>query len=238
MESQPPVPPQYPTAEPPPAAPDGPQGPPPPPPPAAAPLPWEQPGAPMLESLLATLRLLLLRPREAYQAMAVSGSYARPVLFALIVGVISIWVSATYELALGSQTSRFWSEFGGAEAPDIPRVAIYLLSVVGAPFLVAIGVGLGALIYQLFLLVYGGPSAGLGVTFRVVCYAVAANVWMFVPVVGGLVGSVWGLVIAILGLATVHRVSVGKATAVVLSPAVLCCLCCLPFSIWRLLSHM
>jgi hypothetical protein len=243
MESQPPVPPETPAGASPvppetPAAASPPPAPPPSPPAAVAPLPWEQPGAPLLESCFATIRLVLFRPREAFARMAPGGSYARPIVFALILGVLGICVSAGYDWLIGDPMSELWSRFGDSGGPDIPRFAVFLLAVFGSPLLTALTVLISALIYHLFLLIFGGSGGGFGATFRVVCYSLAGNVWAFVPFAGQLVSAAWVTVAAILGLSVAHRIGVGKAAAAVLLPVALCCACCAPFAIWRLLGRM
>ena len=42
---------------------------------------------------------------------------------------------------------------------------------------------------------------------------------------GGLIGVVWGIVLQVIGLATLHKTSQGKAALAVLIPIVLCCVC-------------
>jgi hypothetical protein len=242
MEYQPPVPPDDPSATPPAQEPP-PYGPPPyaPPPMAAAapaPLPWEQPGAPSLASFFATVRQLLFRPREAFAGMATSGSYARPVAFALVLGIAGVCVSAGYEVVLGDPMKGLWSHLGEGGGPDLPRFVIFLASVFSSPFVVAAVIGLSAVCYHVILALLRGSGGGFGGTFRVVCYCMAANVWAAVPFAGGLVAGVWMAVISILGLMAVHRTSAVKASLAVLLPYALCCACLAPLLLWRVMSHM
>jgi hypothetical protein len=238
MESLPPVPPENPPG--PPSAPPGPPAPPAPEslPASVAPLPWEQPGAPPFAAFFTTLHRLLFRPREAFARMAVTGGYGRPIAFALILGLLGIWVTASYEWVLGDPLNEMWSRFGDSGGPDIPRAAVFLLTVFGAPFLTAFTVLLSAILCHLLLMIFGGAGGGFGATFRVICYSMAGYVWTFVPFVGGLVSAVWMVVLAIIGLSVVHRIGTGKAAAAVLLPDLLCCLCCAPLFIWRVLSRM
>lgn len=239
MTSQPPVPPVNP---PDPGAPSVPPpfAPPPfaPPPAAAPPLPWDQPGAPLLEAFFATIRLVLFRPREAFARMATTGGLARPLIFGLLLGVIGICVGASYDWILGDPMDELLSRFSQAETPDIPRFAAFLIAVIGSPLFAGLAVIFSAALYHLFLLILGGSGGGFGATFRVTCYSMAGNVWIFLPFVGSLVAGVWIAVAAVFGLAAVHRIGFGKAIAAVVLPVALCCICCLPFLIFGLLGKV
>ena len=241
MESLPPVPPENPPG----SAPGEPPAPPsaesPAPPPAFAPpwpapaapppepLPWERPGGPTAEGFFATLRLLLFRPREAFARLASAGGYARPIAFALILGVAGTWVAAGFDWILGDPFSELVSHLGGGGGPEVPRFVTFLMTVVGAPFLTGVTLLLTAALYHLFLLILGGSGGGFGATFRVACYSMAGYAWLLVPLAGSLVGGVWMAVLGVYGLAAVHRIGYGKAAAAVVLPFELCCLCCAPF---------
>ena len=60
---------------------------------------------------------------------------------------------------------------------------------------------------------------------RVEAYAVGTvGLFSLIPVCGGLIGGIWGLVVVIIGLAEAHEISRGTAAAAVLIPWALCCL--------------
>jgi hypothetical protein len=46
-----------------------------------------------------------------------------------------------------------------------------------------------------------------------------------VPLAGGFIAVVWGIVLYVIGLSRVHHTSTGKAVLAVLLPFVLCCVC-------------
>jgi hypothetical protein len=68
------------------------------------------------------------------------------------------------------------------------------------------------------LLILRGATHGIGTTVRVFCYAYSPMIFGVVPVLGGLVGGIWMLVIAIIGLGAAHVPTVeaasGRAPAV------------------------
>ncbi len=227
MDSEPPIPPpsdmpsNMPPAVPPvPPSPYAPQLPPsaapPGPPPAGTqlePLPWERPGAPFLEAMLQTIKLVMIRPREAFQRMRVTGSYERPVIFALVVGIVGLVISAGYEFAFGGLWQHVREHFGHAQGPHLSAVAKLAIGIVGSPILVALGVLISTALYHLFLMLYGASRGGLGATFRVACFAEACSVLALIPMLGGVAAAIWCLVVSIVGLAIVHRTSTGRAAA-------------------------
>jgi hypothetical protein len=60
-------------------------------------------------------------------------------------------------------------------------------------------------------------------TMRAVCYSQVTQIVGLVPVLGAMVGTVWELVLAAIGLKTLHATTSGKAAAGVLLPLVLSC---------------
>lgn len=55
-------------------------------------IPWEEPGPPWPQRLIATIQLLFMRPREAFERMPLDSELLKPFLFALIVGSVG-WVA-------------------------------------------------------------------------------------------------------------------------------------------------
>jgi hypothetical protein len=91
---------------------------------------------------------------------------------------------------------------------------------------VVTGVFIAAGILHLMLLLLSGARRDFEATFRVVSYAQATSILFLVPFCGTLVGGVWCLVLYVLGLAAVHQIGHGRATAAVLLPIALVCCCC------------
>ncbi len=216
--SLPPVPPS------PPAMPPGP--PPTPPPPAAqpAPLPWEQPGYPAVEGLYETAKLFLLNPGEGFARMSTAGDLGRPLLFVVLLGWVGIIAGQLYQLMMPGIP---WRYFPGMErsANFAVRPLFTVFMMVCAPILVLLAVFIWSAILHLFLLVVGAGERGFSATVRVVCYAGATQVLQVVPLCGGFIATIWSIVLEIIGLATAHRTSQGKAAVAVLLPIALCCAC-------------
>jgi hypothetical protein len=188
--------------------------------------------------MLSTMKLVLLRPREAFTRMRAAGSLDRPMIFALVLGILWIIVGATYQFAFGGIWEHFrehWSQFQGPHIAPLPR---YFLSVVGSPIFVALELLITTALCHVFLMLFGASRGGLGATFRVICFAEACGVFSLVPGIGGLIAAVWGTVAIIVGFSVVHRVSTGRAAAAVLTPLALCVACCVPFVVFGALARL
>jgi hypothetical protein len=215
----PPGQPHFPGFEPPP-----PQGPPPPQEPPLQPLPWEQPGYPLLEALYETAKLVLTRPTEAFARMSTTGDLGRPLVYAVVFGWIGIIASQIYNLALRGAMWQFLPHMPGPRGMALPATFNIALMIV-APLLILIGVFIGAAILHLFLMIVGGANKDFGTTVRVLCYVGTTQIVQVIPFCGGLIAAVWSIVLEIIGLAQAHRTTQGKAAAAVLLPIALCCVC-------------
>ncbi len=212
-ETLPPLPP-----EPPPSTPPG------PPPQTGNPLPWEQPGYPFLEALFETAKLILTRPSEAFGRMSLTVDLSRPIFWAIVFGWLGVIASQAYNLALRGVFANLLPLGGGWRGFAMP--AAWSLGVmVMAPVLVLLGVFLWSAVVHLFLALAGGANSGFGATVRVICYASTVQILNVVPFCGGLLATVWAVVLQIIGLAIAHRTSQGKSALAVLLPLLLCCAC-------------
>jgi hypothetical protein len=210
-----------------------PQGPPPGGPPAGGPppgapplqpLPWEQPGYPVLEALYETAKLVLTRPTEAFTRMSTTGDLGRPLVYAVVFGWIGILASQIYQLALRGAMWQFLPRMPGSRAMVLP-VTFNIAFMIIAPVLVLLGVFIGAAILHLFLMIVGGANRDFATTVRVLCYAGTTQILQVVPFCGGIIASIWAIVLDIIGLAQAHRTTQGKAALAVLLPVALCCVC-------------
>jgi hypothetical protein len=155
--------------------------------------------------------------------MSVAVDLGRPLLYAILLGWIGIIAGQLYSIALRGVTANLLP-FQSAEGFAMGTGASIVVMVV-APVLVLLGVFIWAAIVHLFLMMVGGANAGFGATVRVMCYGTTAQLAQVVPLCGGIIGTVWAIVLEIIGLAKAHRTSQGKAALAVLLPLALCCVC-------------
>ena len=203
----------------------------PPPGPTAPPLPWEdRQRLGFVNALVETIKLLVTAPGEAYRRAREKGDFLSPLLFAVVVGWVMAIVGQLWSLAFQSTwISLLPAELRDQIGPMLATSVIgFVATVILAPILVIVVLFIWSGIVHLCLMLVGGTgnsTSGFEGTFRAISYAQVASLAQVVPLVGGLIGFVWGIVLQVVGLATLHKTSQGKAAAAVLIPIGLCCVC-------------
>lgn len=139
-------------------------------------------------------------------------------LYYLIIGILAAGVGLFWDA-----TGVFTTPAGQAPVAEasgfgaLDPVVAFLLS----PLVLLIALGLSAGITHLLLLMLGGARNGFGTTVRVFCYAYSPMLFGVVPVLGAIVGSIWMIVVAIIGLREGHATEGWKAGLAVLLPFIL-----------------
>ena len=167
--------------------------------------------------------MLATRPGQAFAGMPTTGGIGSPLLYAVIVG----WIGTAFAVIWNMLFQGMWIPFmnSGDEAAVLAGftaawgIAVLFL----APIFVVIGVFIGAAILHLMLMIVGGANKGFEATVRVICYALTAQLAGIIPFCGGIVSLVWSIILYVIGLATAHKTTQGKALLAVLLPVVLCC---------------
>lgn len=181
-------------------------------------------------ALIETVKQFVTAPGAAYAATRERGDFAGPLIFAIVVGWVCAIIGQVWSLMFrGSILSMMPSEFTDSFGPMMIGSSMgFVITALMTPIYILIGLFIGGAILHVCVMVVGGLSAsqaGFEGTFRVLAFAVVANLAQIVPFVGGLIAMVWSIVLLTLGIASLHRTTNGKALFAVLIPLVLCCLC-------------
>ena len=209
-----------------------PPGPPPfepPPPPSAPPpavIPWEDPARAWPGALVETVRLLLSQPRRTFERVPVHGDVLRPVLFALALGWFGLVLGALWEMTVGDAMRKMMPATPGNPYAGLgPPRAFFLALIPLGPIFVAVGLIINAALVHVGLLLVGGARNGFVATLRAISYSYAPNVGYVLPLCGGFLVSVGLIILMVIGLSTLHRITIGKAIIGLLIPLVVCCGC-------------
>jgi len=191
--------------------------------PARTGLAWERrlelgPGA----AVLGTVREVVFTPAAAFRVMRREGGWAEPLGFAVLVGSVGVWAAQAWDMLMRTLLAGI-AGTGAQEiaAANIAEVWFALF----APFLVCAATFFGAALVHLLLLMFGGAPQPYETTFRVVCYSWSVGVFNIIPICGVLVGTVWRIVVQIIGVREAQEVPTGRAAAAVLVPVLLACFC-------------
>src|ERR1700736_720411 len=185
-------------------------------------LPWDERHTKgFFSAFIETLQMVLTRPGEAFTAMKREGGLGEPLVYALIGGTFGTVVGLFYRFALRS----VFSGFGRTDAFDhMFGSAALILVMIMSPVLVAIATFIVSAILHLCLMIVGGAKQSFETTFRVVCFSGGSiNPLQVLPICGGLIAFVWGLVLYCIGLARSHEIETGRAVLAVLLPLIVCC---------------
>jgi hypothetical protein len=195
-------------------------------------LPWERRASMDLEEAFGRTVLAFLRPRKAWATTPESGEYGGPLLFAAACGFIGSLFAATYNLMLFQWMLRRNPALRSAKLPwltgktllPLTKINILVSPIING-VLVTLFVFVAAAIIHAGVLLSGArktSTSRFGGSFRVAAYASAGLMGQVVPLLGSLIAFVWWLVLAVTGVARMHRTSMGRAVAaVVLTFAIL-----------------
>lgn len=164
-----------------------------------------------------TWRSATFDPGSFFRRLPASGDVGAALLYYLVLGILLAGVGLFWDM-----TGIFTAAADGALASELgigtlDPVIGFLLS----PILLLLGLGLSAGVTHLLLLMFGGAGGGFGTTLRVFCYAYSAMAFGIVPYLGAVVGTIWMVVVAIIGLREAHRTDGWKAGLAVLLPFIL-----------------
>lgn len=199
--------------------------------------PWERRDTIGFASgLIETTQQVLTAPAAFFRSMPVTGGIGSPLLYGLILGYAGIVVSAIYEFVITSVTGSTLGNLGdlGGGNEAMARMMPFIQGGLGlgfklilGPVFLVIALFLMAGIMHLGLMALGGAARGFEATFRVVCYSEATAVLQVIPICGQLIGTVYMIVVLVVGLAEAHGTTRGKALFAVLLPLFICCCCIL-----------
>ena len=186
-------------------------------------LPWENRATlGWVNAFIQTVGLVLIKPGEAFTVMKREGGLADPLLYALIGGCLGAVVGFTFAFLF--QSLGFFMGEDSAWASVLGIGAASILVLVLMPLFIVIGAFVSAGVFHVGLMLFGGAKQPFETTFRVVCYSVgSARLLQMLPLCGGAISVVWGIVLYCIGLARAHDTDTGRAVGAVFLPIVVCC---------------
>jgi len=175
---------------------------------------WES-GEGFFSALLKTTKDSLFSPSQFFRKSAVGEGYLSPLIYGLIVGIIGLGGSMFWQWLL---LSRFVPSRLLMMVPyDIPLT----LLTIALPFIVLFSILLGSAITHVCLMIVGGNKTGFRTTFRTVSYSYSSHLFGVIPIIGSTIGSIYTLILVIIGVREGHRISTSRAVLAVLFPLIL-----------------
>lgn len=178
------------------------------------PMPWEKrKEIGFFKALWDTIVQILTKPNDFFNNLVVKDSILEPFLFYFVISTAVAIISAIYRIIFPFGPSTSASAEGSAIASFFGMV----FTIIFIPIVVAISIFVSSAIMHLFVMMFKGEKGFKG-TFNVLCYSAAPAILGVIPFIGGLAGTVWSIILGIIGYKYIHKLTTGKAAAAYLIP--------------------
>lgn len=152
--------------------------------------------------------------------IAVAGM-KEPLSFGLLFGSLGAMFGGFWQFLI------LWGKLTSLGDYVLGRYTVLLLFLgfmILVPFLVVMGMLCTTGVLHASLRMVRGAKRGLGATFRVIAYSQTTEIFNVIPLVGGVVGWIWQLIIRIIGLKEIHGTTYARVIMAFLIPlaALLC----------------
>jgi hypothetical protein len=195
-------------------------------------LPWEERDRlGFVEAMVQTVRLLVTEPSEAFSRLRSDGDLTSPMLFGIMVSWICLLFSQLWSVLISSSVRGLFGGMNGFEELFRTPSGLGLAGMMLLwPVMFVVMAFVGAGVLHVCLMLVGATERseqGFEGTLKVYIYATVSWFALLLPFVGGLLASLWHLVLQVVGFTAVHRTTQGRALIAVLIPTIVCCLCIL-----------
>lgn len=180
--------------------------------------PWPPPDdGPILAAFGAAWKGATFDPGNFFRQTPRDGGTGAALIYFLAIGILLagatlFWDSMSFFAGTGAQETLA-AEWG---YPTVSPMVRFLL----APGLLLLSLFVSAGVVHVLLLIFDGAAGGFGTTVRVFCYGYSPAIFGVVPILGTLVGSIWSVVVVIIGLREAHQADAWKPVVAVLVPFV------------------
>jgi hypothetical protein len=157
-----------------------------------------------VQTFLATVQTVVLRPVEFFRGILRQGDLINPLIFAIICYEVAAILGGLLRLVGIGANQGFGS---------------FIASIILAPIFAAIGLFIfSGILHLLVMLIVGSRNSGFEATFRVLAYSAVTSLVSWIPFIGWIL-SLYGIYLGIVGIREMHNTTTGKAALVVLIPA-------------------
>jgi DNA-directed RNA polymerase subunit RPC12/RpoP len=187
-----------------------------------------------LAAFFETWKLVATQPQQFFARVRIDQTWTA-VLFGVIATTVGNAAASVYGYFSRQQaTVAFQSMMENLPDEQARLVRLYLQGLSGGatiaqlvltPLLSLIGIYVASAVLHLLLMLFRGASRGFDATLTLVAYVSGLNLLLAVPGCGWILAGVWAAIVTIVGLGAIQRCGTGKATVVVLAPAILACAC-------------
>ena len=169
------------------------------------------------EGIYQTFKAVLLSPEKFFQSMIFTGGIKEPLAYGLLFGSMGTMLGFFWQfLIIGSSLQSIDQGLTG----QFPMGLIFLMIMIISPIFVILTLFLTSGIMHLMLLIVSGGKNGFEATFRVISYSQATQILGLIPLIGGMIGGFWMVIVQFIGLRAIHDISYLKLVMAFLIPVV------------------
>jgi hypothetical protein len=176
--------------------------------------PWES-GEGFFSAFFNTTKEALFSPTRFFRKVGEGEGMWSPLIYGVIAGIIGNFGALFTQWLI---FTRFLPSLLGGMLPAFSFNQIFIGQIILMPFKVVLSILIISLIVHLCLMIVGGRKKGFETTFRVVSYCWSGFLFGIIPIIGGLIGLIYAIVLAIFGVREGHGISTGKSVLAVLLP--------------------
>lgn len=170
------------------------------------------------KGILQTAKEVTFSPKAFFRHTATEGGLREPLAFGILFGSIGLMLELFWHVLLGEESLssvkiNFFGEYGAG--------AVFLAAALLCPLAATAMICVTSLVVHLMLTVVRGGRNGFEATFRVVSYSQATQGWALIPYVGGLVATLWLMIVQVVGVREIHEVSYIRVFMAFLIPVAL-----------------
>ncbi len=181
--------------------------------------PWERRAEIGLgKGILQTAKQVAFSPRAFFRHTAAEGGVKEPLAFGILFGSLGLMLELFWQFLTGEGSlSSIQVDFMGGYGTSL----VFLAAAIICPLAATVMICMTSLAVHLLLTVVGGGKKGFEATLRAVAYSQATQFWALIPYVGGLVATLWLVVVQIIGIREIHGVSYTRVLIAFLVPVAL-----------------
>jgi len=184
---------------------------------------WESGQAGVFKRFIDTFKQIFANPTWFFSNIKID-QYRKALSFAWIVCSLAVVFFALYSLWQLEQNTAALIERAAVQSGEDPQKiyeslrSFLLITLYGAPIFGLINIGISAFVYHMGIKLTANKHQGFKATFRATAYGFAPLLLVVVPFIGHLVGTLWSLILQIIGLTQVHQITPARASLAVLLP--------------------
>jgi len=183
------------------------------------------------EKFIYSVKDLVFNPKEFFDSLTEKTNVLSAFYYFFTVILISSLFNSIWSISMMGNMRRIMSQYGeefGNQAfaqgfysgvGSMSIITVFLRTLIFG----VIGIFIVAAIAHLILVIFGEGKYGFENTIKAFFFGYTPNLLVIIPFCGSMIGSIWAIVLTIIGVAHLQKTSYGKAAASVLSIIILCC---------------